>query len=541
MSHRAERELGLEGQHSYVILDMKESNLEKAFLVKNPWLEGKGWRGRCPSPDLFTEDSSSSGAFSSFNETAKPSAKYNPYPSTFWIGLDSVVQHFESLYLNWNTGLFSNRQDIHFSWDVVEGSTTPGCIADHPQFSFFSESGGSVWLILSRHFRDALTSAKDESAASNVGAAHLDREKSSDDSLKGYMNMFVYDRQGLRVFVKDNFIESGQYVNTPQSLLRWECNPKSTYTLVIDREEFPALPYTFTLSAFSNSAITLGQALKKYPFEKRVSGGWTNETAGGNTHSSRYFDNPQYSLTIALRTPLAILIQTREGHQPVHVKLVHGRGRRIHSIQGRDILVDSGEHRAGCALAETHEVPPGTYTIICSMFEATKTQDFSLTIYTTSKCEIKSIPRDGAGLVPTRLASACFNSLVNKVAAPLVPRRMAALTVIAKFLHARTPRTATGAGRDVKSRSPLRISIEAGRGPQKVVVTSSDGGEFSDAVTVRTPRVDLRPDMLRDGDVWLILERLARPGSAIEEWYDVEVLADAPQAFSAGLWRGWED
>lgn len=93
----------------------------------------------------------------------------------------------------------------------------------------------------------------------------------------------------------------------------------------------------------------------------------------------------------------------------------------------------------------------------------------------------------------------------------------------------------------MKSRSPLRISIETGRGPQKVVVKSSNGGEFSDAATVRTPRVDLRPDMLRDGDMWLVLERLARPGSAIEEWYDVEVLADAPQAFSAGLWRGWDD
>ncbi|KAF2814625.1 cysteine proteinase [Mytilinidion resinicola] len=542
MTHRAERELGLEGQHSYVILDMKETDEEKALLVKNPWLDGKGWRGRRPSLDFLMEDSSLNRTYPRSKEATKSNAKHNPYPSTFWIGLDSVVQHFESLYLNWNTGLFSHRQDIHFSWDLLERSTASGSVADHPQFSFTSDVGGVVWLVLSRHFRDTPVDAHNQSDAFNDGTVRSGRDKATDDDpLKGYMNIYIYDRQGLRVFVKDNYFERGQYVNTPQSLLRWQCQPNSTYTLVIDQEDLLPSLYTFTLSAFSSSTMTLEQARKKYPLEKRISGRWTSETAGGNTHSTKYFDNPQYSLTIGHHTPLAILIQTRDGRHPVHVKLVHGHGKRIHSIQSRNILADSGEHCNGCALAEVHDVPPGTYTIICSMFEADQTEEFSLTVYSGSKCVIQPIPRDGAGMVPTRLTDACFNSLVNKVAAPLVPRRIAAITVIVKFIYARTPNTTLALGKDVKNRNPLRVLIETGRGPQKVLLASSDNGEFSDAGTIRIQRVDLRPEMLYDGDIWLVLERLTSPGSAIEEGFTVELLADAPQAFSAGLWRIWDD
>jgi len=45
MSTRQERELGLEGQHSYVVLDMRETDHDRLLLVKNPWVEGKGWCG----------------------------------------------------------------------------------------------------------------------------------------------------------------------------------------------------------------------------------------------------------------------------------------------------------------------------------------------------------------------------------------------------------------------------------------------------------------------------------------------------------------
>ena len=546
MTHRAERELGLEGQHNYVILDMKETDNEKLFLVKNPWVEGKDWRGSQPAT-LPTMDATSTGSASRSTGgdsvslgNSSQSEKFSP--GTYWIGLDNVVQHFESLYLNWNPGLFSYRQDIHFSWDVGAQHDQGGCIIDHPQFAFNCQDGGIVWFLLCRHFRDAPPEVHEKSDAFNDGTVRPDIELyAARNPPKGYMSIYIYDRKGEQVYVKDNHLERGPEVNTPQSLLRWECKPRFPYTLAINQDDLPASSYTFTLSAFSNSAIHLEQAIQKYPIQTKLFSSWTAETAGGNTHSPKYFDNPQFSLKVSERTPLVILIQTRELKYPIHVKLTHGQGKRMLSLQNRDIIVDSGEHSSGCAFAEVVDISPGTYTVICSMFEAGKVMDFSLRVDSTVACELKSIPRDGAGFVSTKLANACFNSTVNKIAAPLVPRRLAGVTVIAKFLRIRPPRSLNSPENEIRSRSPLRVTIELGRGPERIFLACSSNGEYSDAASVRTEKADLSPNMLYSGDLWLVLDRLSGPGYAVEELYEVELFADAPSAFSVGVWRAWDD
>lgn len=546
MTHRAERELGLEGQHNYVILDMKETDSEKLFLVKNPWVEGKDWRGSQPAT-LPTMDATSTGNASRSTGgdsvslgNSSQSEKFSP--GTYWIGLDNVVQHFESLYLNWNPGLFSYRQDIHFSWDVGAQHDQGGCIIDHPQFAFSCQNGGIVWFLLCRHFRDAPPEVHEKSDAFNDGTVRPDMELyAARNPPKGYMSIYIYDRKGEQVYVKDNHLERGPEVNTPQSLLRWECKPRSPYTLAINQDDLPTSSYTFTLSAFSNSAINLERAIQKYPIQTKVFSSWTTETAGGNTHSPKYFVNPQFSLKVSKRTPLIILVQTRELKYPIHVKLTHGQGKRILSLQSRDIIADSGEHSSGCAFAEVVDISPGTYTVICSMFEAGKVMDFSLRVDSTVACELKSIPRDGAGFVSTKLANACFDSTVNKIAAPLVPRRLAGVTVIAKFLRIQSPRFLNSPENEIRSRSPLRITIELGRGPERIFLACSSNGEYSDTASVRTEKVDLSPNILYSGDLWLVLDRLSGPGYAVEELYEVELFADAPNAFSVGVWRAWDD
>ncbi|OCK78271.1 cysteine proteinase [Lepidopterella palustris CBS 459.81] len=544
MTHRNERELGLEGQHCYAVLDMKETDHERVLLVKNPWVDGKGWRGKQPSA-VSTLDTSSSGGASSRGEYPMQNAPPSPNklrPGTFWIGLDSVVQHFESLYLNWNPGLFTYRQDLHFQWDLTSPVDQCGCIVDHPQFSFTSTGGGTVWFLLCRHFRDAPPGVHEQSDAFNDGTVRSDMELYSVGAPpKGYMSIYVYDRKGEQVYVQDNHLERGPYVDTPQSLLRWECPPSSSYTLTMAQDELPASLYTFTLSAFSNSNINLEPARQKYPYRAQVSGSWTKETAGGDINSSKYFSNPQFCLKVTERTQLAMLIRTTTGNSPLHVKLVHGRGKRVYSLQSRDILVDSGGHRHRCALAEVEDVPPGTYTIICSMFEPGKTADFSLRVDSTTNCVLTSIPRDGAGLVSMRLSNACFGPVVNKIAAPLVPKRLAGVVIVARFIRARSTRLPNEPQNEIKTRSPLRLTVEMGRGPERLFLMSSENGEYSDAEAVRTQSVDLSPNMLYSGDLWIVLDRIATPGTSIEEWYEVELFADCPNACSVGVWRAWDD
>ena len=541
MSSRQERELGLEGQHSYVVLDMKQTGQDRLLLVKNPWVEGKGWRGNrpsfVPSMDSTASHDGSKSCLETYHKDSIPTQE-RPHPTTFWIGLEQVIQHFESLYLNWNPGLFRYRQDIHFEWKI-ESPSPGGCIIKHPQFALFSKGAGPVWLLLNRHFREISAHTKDKSDEFNNGVSHLDSELNSPkESSKGFMSIYVCDGHGERLYMKNTYLESSDYVTTPQCLLRWDTEAKSTYTVVIDQEDLLPSLYTFSLTAFSNSPLTLEQAAQRYAQQNIIEGAWTRQSAGGNTSSGKYFENPQYSLEVRQRGPLAILLTSENHEHPLHVKLALGYGKRLYRLQNRDVLVDSGDHRSGCAFAEITDLQPGLYTVICSLFEVGQTGDYTLRVDSTSNIGLKSIPRDGAGLMSLKLAPACFGADVHKVAAPLLPHRLASYTIIARFLKATSPRSAD-LGK--LARSPLRLSVEIGRGPERKFVIASERGEYADTATVRSDSVNIDPTLLRQGDMYLVLDRLSGPGGPVEEWYDVEIYTDMPGACEIGVWRNWDD
>ena len=541
MSSRQERELGLEGQHSYAVLDMKQTDQDRLLLLKNPWAEGKGWRGTRPPVAFAMDRSMSSDDFNSnisaYHRDSIPTDE-RPYPTTFWIGLEQVIQHFESLYLNWNPGLFAYRQDIHFEWNIASPSHG-GCIIEHPQFALAPKDEGPVWLLLNRHFRDMPINTIDESNAFDDGSIGPESQlTSSAESSKGYMSIYVCNGDGERLFVKDTYFESSDYVTTPQCLLHWNTGTDSVYTVVIDQEGLSLSLYTFTLTAFASSPLTLEPAAHKYAQQSIEKGAWTRQSAGGNTSSPKYFENPQYSLEVRQRGPLAILLKGDNHEHPLHVKLALGHGKRLYRLQSRDVLIDSGDHRSGCAFAEIKDLQPGLYTVICSLFEGGQTGNYTLRLDSTGVVGLKPIPREGAGLLSMKLSPACFGANVDKVAAPLLPRRLACYTIIARFLKATSPRSAD-LGK--LARSPLRLSVEIGRGPERKFVIASERGEYTDAATVRSESVNIDPSLLGQGDMYLVLDRLSGPGGPVEEWYEVEIYTDMPQACEIGVWREWDD
>jgi len=76
------------------------------------------------------------------------------------------------------------------------------------------------------------------------------------------------------------------------------------------------------------------------------------------------------------------------------------------------------------------------------------------------------------------------------------------------------------------------MSLELGQGPYKKILAVSLGDEFSDAMTgVRIQDLDLRTDMLAEGGIWLVLQRLRGSSS---EGVDVEVLSEEP--IGIGRW-----
>jgi len=94
-------------------------------------------------------------------------------------------------------------------------------------------------------------------------------------------------------------------------------------------------------------------------------------------------------------------------------------------------------------------------------------------------------------------------------------------------------------------RSPLRVSLQMGRGPAAHEMAASFGGEFSDATEVglRIFDVDMNPAMVRNEDMFLVLERLGPGAADSEERYWVELLIEGVEgpAVRAENWLEWDD
>ena len=74
------------------------------------------------------------------------------------------------------------------------------------------------------------------------------------------------------------------------------------------------------------------------------------------------------------------------------------------------------------------------------------------------------------------------------------------------------------------------------------ILVASSNGQHADAVDgICTEDVDLYPEMLAVGEIWLVLDRMSAPYDAVEEWFEVEMFSDTPDGISIGVWRTWDD
>ncbi|KAK7542847.1 uncharacterized protein J3D65DRAFT_656121 [Phyllosticta citribraziliensis] len=572
MSRRTEKELGLESQHDYAVVDLRTYRTERQFLLKNPWTEGnEPQRGkRTPSAsellmqEFVDEPKETYNKVMTFPFSRAPKGSAQQAPGMFWISIEHLFQHFESVYANWNPALFQQRQDVHFAWDLEYTKQIPGCLADNPQISLKTDGDYVIWLLLSRHFKDndsggneakrgAQNSTVDTQASVNGKNVSPAPSKEADenptppsdpqvlsDLARGWITLYIYDEKGKIVYAKDTEkIEEGEVVSSAQMLLKWSNPKKSTYTVVVDQEQLPPSNYTFSLSTFSLKPLTLEPAAKKHEYTTRVESGWTKYTAAGNLHSPDFSKNPQFSLKVTRRTSLSLMLLVANDSAVCNVILLYAQGKRAYTVKSRDILANSGLYKKHFALAEAKDIEAGMYTIACSTFEARQQAEFELRVDSDVPCALKAIPQEGAGLMVTPLAHACLRPSTNRVAAPLRPHKLVRVTITAKFQQSRGASTAASI-LSRTPRSPIRVTIEVGRGPERRVLIASSHGEFSDdAAGVRTEEVDLSPGVLNEGDIWLVVERLSGPATGCDEIYKVEMLCDSMNAVGVGVWREW--
>lgn len=507
LSCKEEKELGLAGEHDYAVLDMKETGSQRLLLIKNPWCDGMVWKG---SRIETQDESSSEQAWTRDLREALPQESPTT-PGTFWMSFENVVQHFESLYLNWNPGLFRCRQDHHFSW-TLPAMKNPGSFTHNPQYTVRSDVKATVWILLSRHFATAehdIVKGKSFTLADASGAL-------------GFISLYVFKADGRRVYLSDDAFQRGAFVDSPQTLARLEMSPSTPYTVVVAQHGLPLPKYSFTLSIFSRVPLTAHPAVDSLSHSITQKGSWTVRTAGGNASAPSYPTNPQFSISIPSTTDITLLLESEKQELAVHVKMVWARGERVTAVTARDILGGSGDYRRGCALATIRNVAAGKYTIVCSTFEAGQTGDFTLRIGAMVPCEVKPILAEEAGRLSLRLPVLVFQDGVDRMLAPLVTTRITRLRIVARCRSG-----------GVRSRPLLKVSLERGQGPNKTILDVSENGEFSDAPTgIRTADLDVSPGMSHPGGLWVVVERLG--GRFSLDHVDVEILSDSP--LQVGVW-----
>ncbi|PKX89608.1 calpain-like protease PalBory [Aspergillus novofumigatus IBT 16806] len=488
LTQKEEEELGLVSEHDYAILDMKEFKGRRQMLVKNPWAGVDTASGR-------TENALASNA---------PHDRSSLSPGTFWMDCEMVFQNFENLYLNWNPSLFRYRQDIHFTWDLAAGKGVPGCFVKNPQFAVTSESGGTVWLLLGKHFRT------------------IDRPgySSSEDSQAGFISIYVFNTDGKRVCLSDGALHRGPYVDSPNTLMRLEMPPRTTYTAVVSEESLPALSQNFTLSALSISPVHIAPSQNKYTCVSKVQGSWMPSTAGGNAESARYPTNPQFTLTLSNATDVSILLESSDTELAIHAKLFFSNGKRVTRVRNRDIITDSGDYRRGAALAEKRHLDKGVYTIVCSTFAPDQLGRFTLWVSSMVPCEVKPLSSEAAGRRAVLSDIGVLPPGRDRMLAPLQVPRLTRIKLIARSRRSTIGSHPVGP-------SPVLMTVELGQGPYKEILATSEDGDHSDAISgVRIEDFDLHPCLEDSRGVWIVLERIGGPGGQVEDHFEVEALAE---------------
>ena len=508
LSHKEEQELGLAGEHDYAVLDMKEIESQRLFLVKNPWCDGMVWKR-----PLYISEQGNGPKYIRNEILHEPVEAATP--GSFWMKFEHVVQNFESLYLNWNPGLFRNRQDHHFSW-VLPLINNPGSFTHNPQYAVKSDAGGTAWILLSRHF---VTGEQD--IVSNNKSKNLEGVS----GVLGFISLYVFESNGRRVYLSDDAFHRGAFVDSPQTLVRIDMAPSTYYTIVVAQHGLPLPKYSFSLSFFSRSHLAVEAAIETLPYSTTHNGAWTLRTAGGNASASSYPLNPQFSISIPSPTDVLLFLETDEEELAVQVKMVWAGGERVTEVTSRDIVGGSGEYRRGCALAEIRNVSAGRYTIVCSTFEAQQTGSFTLRIGSMVACEVRPVLAETAGRLSIQLPILIFKDGVDRLLAPLMSSRMTRLRIIARCGGSNSTQW--------KSRPLLKVSLERSQGPNKAVLSSSGNGEFSDApMGIRTMDVDVSPEMSQTPGLWIVVERLGGRNSVDE--VEVEILSERPVI--VGLW-----
>ncbi|KAJ2741165.1 cysteine protease [Coemansia sp. BCRC 34301] len=366
--------LGLVPSHAYAVLDVRDVGGYRLLKVKNPWSSLR-WTGKFSHTDKLA-----------WTPDLIEQLEYDPATAEgidsgiFWIDYESVCHRFDAIHLNWRPSMFVHSASVHFEWALGMGPRQALYdFSSNPQYSLtVSGSNGlqSVWILLTKHV--------------------LKTEKNAD-----FIALHVYDSSGgQRIYEPRSAMHIGEYVNTPHMLVQLSAQSGERYTVVVAQREKTKALY-FTLRALCNTPLQL-QVAPVPAFVETVHGQWGSSSAGGNTASARYLDNPQYRLTIRgdggprARASGVITLEAAQKH-PVNVRVFRG-GFLVTRVLEINTVASSGKYRTQFCTCAIDGLEEGSYTVVVSTFEPFMFSRFKLAIGLSTPFTVASIAREGAGM-----------------------------------------------------------------------------------------------------------------------------------------------
>ncbi|KAJ1798800.1 cysteine protease [Coemansia sp. RSA 2399] len=375
--------LGLVPSHAYAVLDLREVCGFHLLKVKNPWSMLR-WTGKFSHLDRATWTPELMDRLD-----YDPAAAENNDLGVFWIDFESVCHRFDAIHLNWNPDLFAHCASTHFAWGLDMGPRQALCdFSSNPQYTLDVVSSASdmaaahsprqslVWILLSKHV--------------------LKTEENHD-----FIALHVYDQSsGRRIYEPRSALHIGEYVNTPHVLVQFSAVQGKGYTVVVaQREKIKAL--YFTLRVFCKTPLKLESA--PIPeFQQTIQDQWRSISAGGNTASPRYLDNPQYRLDVkgcgsSTQQPNGTVTLEAVQKYPINIRIFRG-GFLVTRVLEINTVANSGKYRSQFCTCALENIDEGSYTIVASTFEPFMFSHFKLTVGLDRPFSITPIAREGAGM-----------------------------------------------------------------------------------------------------------------------------------------------
>ncbi|KAH8103263.1 hypothetical protein BXZ70DRAFT_888986, partial [Cristinia sonorae] len=300
---------------------------------------------------------------------------------------DTVCHAFDGIYLSWNPSMFKHSLTFHGrSWRKSPSNIEQ---PNHFQLSLKVQSTKpaeeDVWILLTRHVVD--TTRTSEFIALSAQTAQ------ASDVNEMYMK--------------------GTYTNSTHVLVT--TNPDLALVCSYDGEYDDV---GFTVTVYSSIPASWVEDSVKLPYSTppKITGAFTNKTAGGNPSHSSYMANPQYRLRIEQdkasirgssreKRPRVQLKLQSDRRIPLNISVVWSQGQRIADLVQNEIVATSGAYTYGFA-SVLKDMPVGEYTVVVSAFEPKYTGPFTLLAESTHKIELSPIPQEGAGMFSKPLTGA---------------------------------------------------------------------------------------------------------------------------------------